>query len=147
MKYYEINIEVLSSLFGLAVSCLFEARVPEFETQPLPPPPPSSCWLYSVHYLLNIASNTGNPEPEFLNISWGLKRQLLPWKDIFLSIPAFSGFLNIQAVFLEGWLLRAAVSKMVGGLRISLEKSTFPKAVFSTATLKCWRIWAQSLNS
>jgi hypothetical protein len=41
-------------------------------------------------------------EPEFLNISWGLKRQLLAWKDIFLSIPAFSGFLNMQVVFLEG---------------------------------------------
>jgi hypothetical protein len=38
-------------------------------------------------------------EPEFLNISW-----LFAWKDTFLTIPAFSGFLDTQDVFLKGWL-------------------------------------------
>jgi hypothetical protein len=38
MRYCEISTEILSLYFGLAVFRLFEARVPEFNTQPLPPP-------------------------------------------------------------------------------------------------------------
>jgi hypothetical protein len=103
MRYCEISKEMSSWYFGQAVFCLFEARVPEFDTQTLPSPP---C---NIHYTLNTASNSGTPEPQFLNISWRLKLQLFAWKDIFLTIPAFSGFLNTQAVFLEGWpaLLRS----------------------------------------
>jgi hypothetical protein len=33
---------------------------------------------------------------------------------------------------------------MIDCLRIPLEKSTFPKAIFSAATLKCLRIRAQN---
>jgi hypothetical protein len=73
----------------------------------------------------------------------GLKKQLLAWKDIFLSIHTFSRFLTIQAVFLKGWPLRAAVNEKVVCLRILLKKSTFPKAIFSAETLKCLRIRAQ----
>jgi hypothetical protein len=56
MRYCEISKEMSLLYFGLAVFCLFEARVPEFDRQPLPP---TSCGLYSVHSMLNIASYYG----------------------------------------------------------------------------------------
>jgi hypothetical protein len=37
MKYCEISKEMSLFSFGLAVFCLFEARVPEFDRQPLLP--------------------------------------------------------------------------------------------------------------
>jgi hypothetical protein len=37
MRYYEISKEMSSLYFGLAVFCLFEARVPEFDIQTAPP--------------------------------------------------------------------------------------------------------------
>jgi hypothetical protein len=58
MRCCEISTEMSSLFFGLAVFCLFEASVPEFDTQPLPP---KSCGLYSVHCILNTASNSGSP--------------------------------------------------------------------------------------
>jgi hypothetical protein len=48
MRYCEISKEMSSLYFGLAVLSLFEARVPEFDTQPQAP---DSCGLYSVHYM------------------------------------------------------------------------------------------------
>ncbi len=52
MRYCEISQKMSSLYFGLAVFCQFEARSPEFDTQPLPP--------YSW-------------EPEFLNtLKWQL---------------------------------------------------------------------------
>ncbi len=51
MWYNEISTEMSSLYFGLSVFCLFEARVPEFDTLPLPPT--------AVHSPLNIASNFG----------------------------------------------------------------------------------------
>ncbi len=46
MRYCEISKEMSSFYFGVSVFCLFEARVPEFDTQPLLP---NSCGLYIVH--------------------------------------------------------------------------------------------------
>ncbi len=39
MRYCEISKEMSLLYFGLAVLCPFEARDPEFDKQPLPPPP------------------------------------------------------------------------------------------------------------
>jgi hypothetical protein len=47
MKYCEIK-EMSSLYFGLAVFCLLEARAPEFDPQPLPPP----AQLWTVHWTL-----------------------------------------------------------------------------------------------
>jgi hypothetical protein len=49
MRYFDISKEMSSLYFGLALFCLFEARVLEFDTLPLPP---TSCRLYrySVEY-------------------------------------------------------------------------------------------------
>ncbi len=55
MRYCEISKEMSSLYFGLAVFCLFEARILEFDTQPLPL---NSCGLYNVHCTLNIATNS-----------------------------------------------------------------------------------------
>jgi hypothetical protein len=66
MRCCEISKEMSSLYFGLAVFCLFDARVPEFETQPSPP----------VQCTLNTASNYGTLGPEFLNIYWRLKSRL-----------------------------------------------------------------------
>ncbi len=46
MRYCEISKEMSSLYFGLAVFCLFEASVPEFDTQPLLP---KSCGLCTVY--------------------------------------------------------------------------------------------------
>jgi hypothetical protein len=46
MMYCEISKEMLLLYFGLTVFCRLEARVPEYDTQPLPP---NSSGLYSVH--------------------------------------------------------------------------------------------------
>ncbi len=54
MRYCEIRKEMSSLYFGLAVFRLFEARVPEFDTQPLPP---VQC-TYTTD-TLNTASNSG----------------------------------------------------------------------------------------
>jgi hypothetical protein len=53
MKYCEIK-EMSSLYFGLAVFCLLEARTPEFDPQPLHPPPRTA-----VDCTLNTASNSG----------------------------------------------------------------------------------------
>jgi hypothetical protein len=53
--------------FTLAVFCLFEARVPELDTQPLPPPP--QLWMYSVHCILNSATYSGNLSSNWQNTS------------------------------------------------------------------------------
>ncbi len=55
MRNCEISKDMSSLLFGLAVFCLFEARVPEFDTQPLPlSPPPTAvdCTVYTVRRTL-----------------------------------------------------------------------------------------------
>jgi hypothetical protein len=52
MRYCEIGKEMSLMYFRLAVVCLFEARVPEFDMQPTPHPPDS------VHCTLNTASNS-----------------------------------------------------------------------------------------
>jgi hypothetical protein len=49
VRYCETSKEMSSSYCGLATFCLFEAGVPKFDTEPLPP---SSCGLYSVHCTL-----------------------------------------------------------------------------------------------
>jgi hypothetical protein len=49
----KISKEMLALYFGLAVFYLFEARVPEYDTQP--PPPPGSC--RSVHGGGTLVSN------------------------------------------------------------------------------------------
>jgi hypothetical protein len=56
MRYSEISKEMSSLYFGLAVFCLFEARVPEVDTQSVLL---NSCGLYSGHCTLNILSNSG----------------------------------------------------------------------------------------
>jgi hypothetical protein len=45
MRYCEISKEMSSLYFGLAIFCLFEARVSEFDTQPPPPP----CTVHCTH--------------------------------------------------------------------------------------------------
>jgi hypothetical protein len=55
MRYCEISKEMSSLCFVLVIFCLFEAGVPEFDMQPLPP---SSCGLYRVHCTRNTASNS-----------------------------------------------------------------------------------------
>ncbi len=52
MRYCEISTEMPSLCFGFAVFWILEARVLEFDMQPLPP---NSCGLYSVHSTLNTA--------------------------------------------------------------------------------------------
>jgi hypothetical protein len=62
MRYYEISKEMSSFYFGLAVFCLFEARVLEFDTQPLSP---SSSGLHRTHCTLSpgsLASNWQKPK-------------------------------------------------------------------------------------
>ncbi len=51
MRYCEISKEMLSLYFGLAVFCIFDARVPEFDMQPLLPQQlwTVQCTLYSEH--------------------------------------------------------------------------------------------------
>jgi hypothetical protein len=66
MKYWEISNAMSSLYFGLALFCLFEARVPEFNRQPLPP---NSCGLYSVHSTLYTVSNSGTLASDWLNTS------------------------------------------------------------------------------
>jgi hypothetical protein len=46
MRYCKIS-KKMSLFFGLTEFRLFEARVPEFDTQPLPPTP---CTVYSTLY-------------------------------------------------------------------------------------------------
>jgi hypothetical protein len=46
IRYCEISKEMSSLYFGLAVLCLFEARVLEVDKQPLPP---IKCTLYTEH--------------------------------------------------------------------------------------------------
>jgi hypothetical protein len=46
MRYCEISKEMSSLYFGLAVFCLFEARVPELDMQP---PHPTPRTVYIVH--------------------------------------------------------------------------------------------------
>jgi hypothetical protein len=53
MSYWKISKEMSSLYFGLALFCLFEARVPEFDTQPLPP---NSCGLTPVSNSKTLAS-------------------------------------------------------------------------------------------
>jgi hypothetical protein len=77
MRYCEISKEMSSLYFGLAVFCLFEPRVPEFYTQPLPP---SSCGLKSVHcpcrfryrlpavLLLSRCAGDSGPPPHLLKM-------------------------------------------------------------------------------
>jgi hypothetical protein len=66
MRYYEIS-KVMSSLYFVhAVSCLFVATVPEFDTQRLPL---ASCGLYSVNSTLNSASYSGTSDSKWQNTS------------------------------------------------------------------------------
>ncbi len=48
MRYCEISKQLLSLYFRLAVFCLFEASVPELDTQPLPLTA-VDCIVYTVH--------------------------------------------------------------------------------------------------
>ncbi len=48
MRYSEISIEMSSLYFGLAVFCLFEARVPKLTRNPYPPTA-VDCTVYNVH--------------------------------------------------------------------------------------------------
>jgi hypothetical protein len=48
MRYCEISKDLSSLYFRLAVFCLFEAQVPEFDTQP-PSPLTLQCTLYIEH--------------------------------------------------------------------------------------------------
>ncbi len=66
MRHCEISKEMSSLYFGLAVFFLFEARIPEFGTQPLPP---NSCGLNSVQRTLNSASNYGTIASNWQNTS------------------------------------------------------------------------------
>jgi hypothetical protein len=53
MIYSKISKEMLSLYFELDVFCLFEARVPEFDPQPLP----LAVEMFSVQCRLNTATN------------------------------------------------------------------------------------------
>jgi hypothetical protein len=55
MRYCEISKEMSSLYFGHSVMQV-EARVKEFDTQPLTP---NSCGLYCVQYTLKTALNSG----------------------------------------------------------------------------------------
>ncbi len=56
MRYCEISKEMSSLYFGLAVFCLFQARVPEFEKHP--PPPPRTVYMFCILSCIpNTASN------------------------------------------------------------------------------------------
>jgi hypothetical protein len=65
MRYCEINKEMSSLYFGLAVFYLFESSVLDFDTQPLPP---NSCGLYSVLCKLRRYSQSGNDRDEMAEI-------------------------------------------------------------------------------
>ncbi len=56
--YSKINEAMSSLYFGLHVFCLFEAREPEFDTQPKPFPP-IAVKVFSVQCTLNTESNFG----------------------------------------------------------------------------------------
>jgi hypothetical protein len=66
MRFCEISKEMSSLYLELAVFCLSEAKVPEFDTQPMPP---NSCSLYSVHCTLNTTSNSRAQASNWLNTS------------------------------------------------------------------------------
>ncbi len=51
MRYCEIRKEMSSLYLGLAVFCLFETRVSDYDTQSLPP---NICRLYSVQYIVHF---------------------------------------------------------------------------------------------
>jgi hypothetical protein len=63
MRYCEISKEMSLLYFGLAVFCPFEARDPEFDKQPLPPP------IYCLNRTLNTASNFGTLASNWQNTS------------------------------------------------------------------------------
>ncbi len=59
MRYREISKEMSSLNFGLHVFCQFEARVPEFDTQPLPRKS-CGCTVYTQHWsLCQIPTGSG----------------------------------------------------------------------------------------
>jgi hypothetical protein len=68
MRYCEISKERSSLYFGLAVFCLFEARVPEFKTQPPPPPTAVEYAVYTEHrtlrQILGVELRTGRIQPD-----------------------------------------------------------------------------------
>jgi hypothetical protein len=55
MRYCEISKEMSSLYSGLALFCPFEARVPEFDTQPIPSP--VQCTMYIEHCVKFWESN------------------------------------------------------------------------------------------
>jgi hypothetical protein len=56
MRYCEISKEMSSLYFGLPGFCLFEATVPEFDTQP---PPPHSSVMYIARILKDFQMTVG----------------------------------------------------------------------------------------
>ncbi len=64
--------DVVTVFFGLAVFCLLEARILEFDTQPLPPSIAADCTVYTVHCVKFWVSSFELEEYIKLKIQWHL---------------------------------------------------------------------------
>jgi hypothetical protein len=96
LRYCEIRKEMSSLYFGLAVFCLFEARIPEFDTQP---PLHAACTHWTLRQILGLNLQIGRihlAQNTTTSLCWSHIPRLCLWFSSSLSWTIYAAQLKIS---------------------------------------------------